>query len=276
MKNTLLFLCFLATINASAQRLADLENDKIDSTDKDPRRFNRDNKVYKSNTEFVFDYVIVKDKDSLKCRFSRQEYGIPKWQLVKTDDADTLTVHSLGIAVLPYYINDNQTGINFRYYNKFGKIIDNSTSSGLIENDKNTWLHPPRSQFFEITEFNSFPFIKTPYAIGTKWTSGLTVGYFDSYQRFNLTWEGILNTRETLEIIDKVDLPTAFGTLPCFVVQGICKSDLTESKSLFYYNETYGFVRITYYLFDKSFLEFNLKAVKKIPPPEPYNPFKGE
>jgi hypothetical protein len=139
----------------------------------------------------------------------------------------------------------------------------------LLKTIKNTWTHPPREQFFAITEFNSFPFIKTPYVVGNKWTSGLTIGYFNSYQRFNLTWEGILNTKETLEIIEKVDLKTVFGILPCFVVQGIPKSSLTETKSLFYYNEDKGFVKIVYDLFDKSRLELNLIEIKKdIPPPD--------
>jgi hypothetical protein len=271
-----LILCLFGFATVHAQRLADLENDSIDVNDKDVERYNRDNKVYKSNTEFLFDYVIVKDKDTLKCRFSNQEYGIPKWQLVKPDDADSLTVNAIGFAILPYYLNDNQTGVNFRYYNKYGRIVNKMESTGIIENAKNTWLHPPRSQFFAITEFNSFPFIKTPYAIGTKWTSGLTVGYFDSYLRFsfNLAWEGVLITKETLEIIEKVNLPTAFGVLRCFVVQGVAKSNLTETTSLFYYNETYGFIKIVYDLFDKSRLELTLKEVKKIPPPPLFNPFQ--
>jgi hypothetical protein len=271
-----LILCLFSFATVHAQRLADLENDSIDVNNRDVERYNRDNKVYKSNTEFLFDYVILKDKDTLKCRFSNQEYGIPKWQLVKPDDADSLTVHSIGFAILPYYQNDNQTGINFRYYNKYGKIVNNMASTGLIENAKNTWTHPPREQFFAITEFNSFPFIKTPYVVGTKWKSGLTAGYFDSYQRFNLKWEGVLITKETLEIIEKVNLPTAFGVLPCFVVQGIAKSNLTETTSLFYYNETYGFVKIVYDLFDKSRLELTLTKVKKIAPPPPFNPFRQD
>lgn len=274
MKNILLLACLFNLANAHAQGIRDVKNDSLSPTDTDLERYNRDNKVYKSNTEFLFDYLIVKDKDTLKCRFSNQEYGIPKWQLVKPDDADSLTVQSIGFAILPYYQNDDQTGINFRYYNKFGKIVSNMASTGLIENDKNTWTHPPREQFFEITEFNSFPFIKTPYAVGTKWTSGLTVGYFDSYQRFNLKWEGVLITKETLEIVEKVQLPTALGVLSCFVVEGISTSKLTHTKSLFYYNETYGFVKIVYDLFDKSRLELTLKEIGTDVPPPQYSPLR--
>jgi hypothetical protein len=256
------FFVLFTFIKTHSQRLADLENDTIDSTDKADDRFNRDNKIYKSNKEFIFDYIIVKGGDSLFCQFSKQEYGIPKWQLVKTDNKHIYTVNSIGIAVLPYYVNDTQTGMAIKYYNKEGKIVDGFEKTGLIENDKNTWLHPPRTQFFAITEFNTFPFIKTPYTIGRKWKSGLTAGYFASYERFCLKWEGILETKEELEIIEKVELKTSFGLLPCYVVQGISKSTLTETKTLFYFNETYGFVKIVYDLLDKSRLELNLKSVR--------------
>jgi hypothetical protein len=75
-----LILCLLSFTTVHAQdSFKDLDNDSVDVNDKDVERYNRDNKVYKSNTEFLFDYVIVKDKDTLKCRFSNQEYGIPKW-----------------------------------------------------------------------------------------------------------------------------------------------------------------------------------------------------
>ncbi len=275
MKYTFL-LCFFTLTTSHAQRLADLEYDAMDSTNTDVERYNRDNKVYKSNTEFVFDYVILKGKDTLKCQFVKQEFGVPKWQLVKPNNTHPFVVNTIGFAVLPHYLNDNQTGMKIIYYNKEGKVVSDMERTGLVENDKNTWLHPPRAQFFAITEFNSFPYIKAPYVIGNKWTSGLTVGYFDSYQRFNLTWEGVLNTHETLEIIDKVDLPTALGVLPCFVVRGVAKSSLTETKSWFYYNETFGFVKIIYDLFDKSRLELTLKEVKKIAPPPLYNPFGND
>jgi hypothetical protein len=181
---------------------------------------------------------------------------------VKTNNKHIFTVNTIGIAILPYPANSSQTGMRVKYYNKEAKMVDGFEETGLVENDKNTWLHPPRTQFFAITEFNSFPFIKTPYVIGKKWKSGLTAGYFASYERFGLKWEGILETKEELEIMDKVELKTPLGPLPCYVVQGISKSSLTETKSLFYFNETYGFVKIVYDLLDNSRLELNLKEVR--------------
>ena len=254
MKSFLYFFLFFSFLtNGFAQKsLLQLENDSLNATDKDWERFNRDNKIYKSNMEFVFDCSIVKNSDSLQCQLSKQEYGIPNWQLLTPQNADSLTVNRIGLLILPYYMNDNQTGMKLRYYNKKGRIIEDFEATGLVENDKNVWLHPMRWQFFAITEFNSFPYIKAPYVVGTKWQAGLGIGYFDSYKRFGLTWDGVLDSKEDLEIIDKVALPTALGNLECFVIQGLCKTKLTDTKTFFYFNETYGFVKIVYDLFDKT------------------------
>jgi hypothetical protein len=259
--HTLFVLSLFMAINVYSQRLSDLEKDIIDPKDTTLERYNRDNKIYKSNKEFIFDYIVVKGSDSLFCQFTKKEYGIPDWKLVKPNEGDSNTIRTIVFAILPYYLNNDQTGIAFKYYNKTQNLVTQQWT-GIVENDKNIWFHPPRAQFFGITEFSSFPFIKAPYKVGTKWTSGLTVGYYASYERFNLKWEGILETKEDLEIIDKVDLPTVFGTLPCYVVKGIAKSRLTESTSLFYFNEEYGFVKIVYDLFDKSRLELTLKEVR--------------
>jgi hypothetical protein len=258
MKKYILYgLCVGFLTNGFAQKsLLKFENDVLDSTDKSLERYNRDNKIYTSKTEFIF--------DSLRCQFSNQEYGIPNWQLIMPEKADALTAFQIGILVLPYYLNDNQTGMEFKFYDKEKKVISAIRDfSGLVENDKNVWLHPMRTQFFGITEFNSFPYIKAPYKIGTKWQSGLGIGYFSEYERFDLKWEGVLDSKEDLEIIDKVNLSTPLGDLDCWVVQGICKTQLTDTKTLFYFNEKYGFVKIIYDLFDKSRLELTLKEVKQ-------------
>ncbi len=260
-KISLILLCLSLFFNCEAQRLKDLENDDVDSLSTDEARYNKDNIVYTSEREFMFNYIVLDGKDSLKVQFSKKEYGIPEWILVKTTDADTMTVQKIGMKVLPYFMNNTQTGCQFNYYNH-EKIIGNYEWTGLIENRKNVWLHPPRHQFFSILEFSPFPFIKMPLKIGKKWQSGLTIGYFNSYQRFNLTWEGILPSNEVLEITDKIDLETAFGKLPCWVVKAVSKSALTEAHSTFYFNEQYGFVKLDHVLFDKRRLIFELVEVK--------------
>lgn len=264
MKYTFFLILYLFLITPIiAQRLVDLEDDCLAPTDTTDDRYNLDNKIYQSNKEFIFDYTIFKDKNALHCQLNKVfVYGMP-WILVpKTQDSDPYTIYQIGIAVLPHRENNNQTRMCFQYYNQAKEVLPIVERTGLIENDKNIWLHPPRTNFFAITEFNSFPFIKQPYKIGTTWKSGLTAGYFEEYLPWGLKWKGVLITKETLSIIDVVELTTPFGVLPCYVVEGFVKSDLTDTRTLFYFNETYGFVKIVYDLFDKTRLELNLVSVR--------------
>ncbi len=69
----------------------------------------------------------------------------------------------------------NQTAISYEYFINNG-ISYTKEVTGAIENKMNVWIHPPRSNFFKILELNPFPYIKTPYKIGTKWNWKLQIG----------------------------------------------------------------------------------------------------
>jgi hypothetical protein len=255
------FICLCLYFNAYAQSARYVDNTDIDSLSLDYTRFNRDNKIYKPQLEFVFDYLILDGNDTLKCQSSIEKTGIPDWRLVKNGDTSPATIQKISM----YVLNETfayQTKIGFIYYGLNNKKLPYFEQTGLVENDKNVWLHPARYDYFAMTEFCSFPYITFPLEIGKKWQSNLNIGYFDSYQRFNLQWTGILETEEELEITGKADLKTPFGTLNCWVVSAQSKSKLTESSSTFYFHETYGFVKIDHLLFDKRRLVFNLLEVR--------------
>ncbi|MEO0041201.1 MAG: hypothetical protein RL329_649, partial [Bacteroidota bacterium] len=233
MKYTFFIILYLFWITPiAAQRLVDVESDCIAPLDTSIDRFNQDNTIYHCNKEFIFDYTIIKEQDSLYCQFIQQRYGLPDWLLVsKKGIHPAFTVRKIGMAILPSTEEDSQSWMVFRYYDQADSLLAGWEKTGLIDNPKNIWLHPPRSGFFAVTEFNSFPFIKQPYKIGTAWKSGLTAGYFENYKHFGLKWKGILITKETLSIIDVVELTTPFGVLPCYVVEGFVKSDLTDTRT---------------------------------------------
>jgi hypothetical protein len=220
-------------------------------------RYNRDNIVYKTGREFIYHYIVLEGKDSFKVRFGMNEFDIPKWSLVTPNDTASTTVATIGFAIQPRRM-DTQTFFNFNYRNAADVVIKNNTGSGLIENKHNVWLHPPRDEFFEVVEFNAFPYIKAPYQIGTKWESGVSAGYFASYERFNLKWEGVLVLHDSLGIVDKTVLETPLGKLDCFVIKAQTTSKLTNTKTVFYFNEKYGFVKIIYHLFDGKTLILDL------------------
>ena len=63
-------------------------------------------------------------------------------------------------AFIPDY---NQTVLSYKIGNDLRSFM-----SGVVENEKNVWIHPPRDEYFKILEINPFPFIKDLTKIGTK------------------------------------------------------------------------------------------------------------
>lgn len=237
-----------------------------------PTIYTIDNKVYTLNKTFFFDYFIVKEDDTLKSKnlfekLDRNTESLEQpidqkkiWELVpyKLDEEDV--IETISIQVLNGF-NDTQTIIEYKYYNKNNTEFDYSSSSGLVENVINTWLHPFRDGCFFILQFNPFPFIQQPFEIGNKWTWKLLYGGNGGNNRW-ITWTGSVENNYTYEIIAKEKLQTKLGELNCWVINSFCKSKLGQTELLAYYNETYGFVKLEYTNIDKSRLIIKIKDIK--------------
>lgn len=101
--------------------------------------------------------------------------------------------------------------------------------TGLVENEKNVWVHPPRTNFFSMLEFNPFPFIMSPYEIGNKWTWSLNIGSQWADKKWK-TWDGQITNLYTYEIIDKKVVPTKLGNLECYIVMELQKAELEKQN----------------------------------------------
>lgn len=56
-----------------------------------------------------------------------------------------------------------------------GSFIPKQTT-GIIENVREVWMHPFRSNQFNFTEVAAFPHVKFPLRKGATWTSNLQIG----------------------------------------------------------------------------------------------------
>ena len=129
--------------------------------------------------------------------------------------------------------------------------------SGVIENEANIWMHPPRDQYFRILELNPFPYIKAPYDVGTKWNWKLQVGSQWGDERWK-TWEGNIENSYQYQITAKKMISTPFGELKCLVVESTAKSRLGETSLTAYFHEKYGFVKLDYTNIDQSKTQLEL------------------
>ena len=151
--------------------------------------------------------------------------------------------------------NYYQTSISYEFLQKNGKYFTKEITGG-IENEKNVWIHPPRSNFFKILELNPFPYIKAPYKVGTKWNWKLKIGDQWSDKRW-MEWKGGIENVYDYEIIGKKKIETKLGNLECFIIKSNAKSRIGKTALISYFNENYGFVKLDYKNIDgtKTILE---------------------
>ncbi|MDC6405057.1 MULTISPECIES: hypothetical protein [Maribacter] len=224
--------------------------EKFDSTQVDINKYNKNNMIYKVGISFKYDFehlTTTGEKKYFKIDDNREG-----WEFVSSEAEDSLVVKSLIIQVMngnpmAQFIPDyNQTAIAY-------KLIPGIpfTMSGVIENEANIWVHPPREHYFSILELNPFPYIKAPYEIGTQWNWKLKIGSQWADHRWKI-WEGNIENNYHYEITNKVKLQTNFGELVCLVIESTAESSLGTTHLTTYFNANYGFVKLNYTNIDGS------------------------
>ncbi|MDR2836505.1 MAG: hypothetical protein LBV69_10020 [Bacteroidales bacterium] len=237
-------------------------------------RYTLDNIIYMSNNKYLLTYKFIKN-DSVSF-FYKIPDNSHKWNFIIQDSINNKDVVSfLILEILPdnkkmisnRIPNYNQTVISYSY---FAKIKPDYwiylEHTGLVENDKNIWLHPPRTALFKILEINPFPFIQDPYeiTIGKEWTWSLQVGSGWLDERW-YKWEGepkVFDINYKYKITDKINISTQYYTdIECFVVDAIASSDLGDTMLKSFYNEKKGFVKLEYTNIDNSKIIFEIKKL---------------
>lgn len=224
--------------------------EQFDSTIIDENKYNYNNITYAvgSTFKYKFEHRTIDNK----IKFFKNTRNGARWEFVDPENADSTAIKTIEISVA----NGNSISKDFPDYNQtvlHYKIGSEETfsKSGAIENEGNVWIHPPRKNYFEILELNPFPYIKTPYKIGTKWTWKLKIGDHWSNKHWKV-WNGEIENKCNYEITDKVTLKTNLGNVDCFEVTSIATSSLGETKLVAYFNLIYGFIKLDYTNIDGS------------------------
>ena len=272
---TLIILIYLSIINCKSQEIEagfifddkGIYVEKFDSLNQDENRFTSNNNIFTSGKRFIYDYY-YQDKSGEKYYFAKDSVSKENnWKLVLTEletqnsiNKVILTI-SYGLSPFISFLPDyNQTVIKYDYKLINGDFLDNEMT-GVIENERNIWLHPPRTAYFKILEINPFPYIKKPFEIGNKWEWNLRIGSSWSNKRW-LLWEGNIENRYIYEITNKVILKTKLGDLECFEISSQAKSSIWETELISYFNENFGFIKLIYTNCDSSKITLELEKIE--------------
>lgn len=246
------------------QTAADVEsNYKVDdlgvhienTEDSSENRYSIDNQIYKIGRKFIFDYSIVRQGDTLK--ITAPEFTSPgtdaerQWSFIATSTPNENKLENISITVLPGIINSDQTELKYQFQYP-GKVdCKFYSTSGVIENGANTWMHPPRDKYFMILELNPFPYIRQPFIVGNKWAWSLRIGEHWGDDRWR-TWTGTIQNDYQYKIVGRQNLTLPIGELECWVVQATASSSVGSTALTAYYNEDFGFVKLDYTNIDHS------------------------
>ena len=284
-----IFLAFACKIPYSSIPLkvssAGIAAEIRDTSIKDENHYSHDNKIYKVGRIFIYDYYyqdksgnryqmkLDKSLETIEKKWSelKVDSGYKGWVFTSTTDDDTNVVKKVKVTVRSgglegfQKMDPNYTQTIIRY----DLMIHNGNSeargywegTGVIENKKNLWVHPPRNKFFEILEINPFPYIKAPYKIGHSWTWELSIGNHWSDRRW-LIWEGRNLHTYKYTITAKVSLKTKLGDLKCYVVESESNSKIGTTRLTAYFNKKYGFVKLDYTNIDGTKTVMDLEKVE--------------
>ncbi|MCL1666984.1 hypothetical protein M2T82_02795 [Elizabethkingia ursingii] len=128
--------------------------------------------------------------------------------------------------------------------------------TGIDKGNNYVWIHPPRSDNFKILELNAFPyFVKNE----KKWENSIT--FNDSWGNKNwIEWEGYRTANSTYELTKDNILYSFQGKdILCSEISAFTSiPGLGKTNANFYYNSTYGFVRMTFTTINNKIIELKL------------------
>jgi hypothetical protein len=131
------------------------------------------------------------------------------------------------------------------------------TWEGVIENERQVWMHPIRTNQYIFTEVAPFPEIVFPLEKGKTWTGGIggLGGWGD--------WDG-MDISSTYEVVGQKTVRLNFGKLKVWHIEAKSIFDLGESVLNFFFHEDYGFVKMDYTNYVGQRLVFELDKITEI------------
>lgn len=275
---TILILSFLSIVLSCNRRYIEnsdgivVENisELLDGT-----AFTSDNKIYRGGLEFIYDYTFIKDGENYFFKSLNDFSNLrDAWVLVPQEMADSITITQIKMLVLKdqgrFFGKDldyKESVVEYHYLTPLGlpyfkDLTKIGEQTGLIENKKNIWIHPPRGFLFKIMELNPWPYIQYPIKRSSTWSWDLEIGDKWGDDRWK-TWNGNIVNQVEYKIGEEKIISTAWGDIDCLQIISTAKSSIGNTKLIAYFNEGFGgFVKLIYTNIDGSIIEMNLKEMK--------------
>jgi len=218
------------------------------------RKIDKNNSIYTLGKEFVFKIKITDNNSALFLT----ENNPNSFEL--TEHVDSLKISEIHLMVVKPKMfqrtNKKQTEVFYSYEPNPTSV----SSTGIVENGKNLWIHPPRDGFFKSLETCPFPYIKLNEPIGFQWSDSMSIGDHWSNKRWG-EWDGQLLLNYEYEITEKDKVLSKLGEIDCTVINATATSKIGETKLKAYYSNKYGFIKLEYTLSRGTRIELDLEKI---------------
>jgi len=226
------------------------------------KRYTEDNEIYKANYTFYYSLEYF-DKNGIQKYYTRPDEH--KWIFMPVYNDSVVVEYRMnvrpGLEGFFLRLKDySQTIVQYTFWQANGMEQRKSEKTGLVENKKNIWLHPPRTDLTEILQLNPFPCIRFPLKVGKTWKGYLEIGDFWGDERWKV-WVGPITNKYKYKITEICMIETELGELHCYKVKAVAESRIGKTYLTSYFNLDYGFVRYEYINIDGSQIIINLKQV---------------
>jgi hypothetical protein len=237
--------------------------------DKECRAQTKDNAIFKPSSHRRYGYCIERTKDFCE----KFMYVEPKgtsifalrdaWKFYGDSIPDQNVVEFLDISVSPdqclFGSDYPQTIIRYTYRNAALDSIGSETT-GLIENTRNLWIHPPRSQAFLILETAPFPYVSHPVEIGKEYHWSLNIDPIWASKK-HMIWNYPLDNQCSYYVNSFSLRETHLGQILCYEIQATCNNRLGQSLLTMWYHPIYGFVKLDFDNLNNTRITLDLIAV---------------
>lgn len=210
-----------------------------------------DNAIYDGSTALEFRYYYVKDgvQRLFDITNSRKMLEDEFWEF--TNDTTSRTVESLLLCSTKEHNNKNgQTELTYFYLNGSRDTLV-TERTGLIENYRNIWMHPPRIGLFNLIFSAPWPFVKLPIEENNEWGWSWSYGERWGDRRY-VEWDGIVKfdykyqiQNDTVHVLNGINYP-------CTQILSEGRSEVGMNRMAGCFNCEYGFLTFTYTNLDGS------------------------
>ena len=144
----------------------------------------------------------------------------------------------------------SQTVMKIKYLNNEDKLLA-FERTGIIENETNTWLHPPRSNIFHILQLNAFPFFIKSESVKKRWSWELECSH-DIFKNIIISHKYF-----------QKKIISSFKGEEKYIIKSYSKSKAGLGKTINLFNDLYGFTEMKFINYDRSFFSFKLISIKE-------------